>query len=418
LNPTVSTTQGDLNRIPFVSPSNKLENSISILTKGNVRVKQNLCSYHIIETNFEQSPLIAFQGASLKDRLLAFLNFENNQHTQVLINEAIINELIFEVYELSDADREQVEAKMGFSIGSLAVLKEAKDAFLAQLPYPITEVVEHIQNLPITTFEDQRLREFKESFATLYQSNNDLEEFCIRHQVNPINVWYWFKEANTVPAARASEIALEFLADAIRTLLQQDDDGIIPLVGLLGEEALSQRLEQHCLQNGFTAAQYMQLDSLLGRPINEYLEHHFFNQLSNHLNLFMYLPKTPFIWHLSSGPHQGFEVYTLIYKWNSDSLFKLKSHYISHRVQNLEYRQITLQDVNTAQAQTEKETIRLQLQEIKLFTTKIDELISEGYDPKLDDGVGKNIAPLQKKGLLRAEVLKANQLTKYLNADW
>ena len=62
------------------------------------------------------------------------------------------------------------------------------------------------------------------------------------------------------------------------------------------------------------------------------------------------------------------------------------------------------------------------MQEIKLFTTKIDELIAEGYDPKLDDGVGKNIAPLQKKGLLRAEVLKTTgrrpQLEKYLNADW
>jgi hypothetical protein len=50
------------------------------------------------------------------------------------------------------------------------------------------------------------------------------------------------------------------------------------------------------------------------------------------------------------------------------------------------------------------------------------ELIAEGYDPKLDDGVGKNIAPLQKKGLLRAEVLKSagrnSQLEKYLHADW
>ncbi len=422
LNPTVNTQVGDLKRIPFVIPSKKIENTISLLATVNIDVKRNFCSYRITETNYEQSPLIAFQGASLKDRLLAYLNEENVQHTQVLINEAIINELIFEVYELSDTDREQVEAKMGLSIGSLAVFKEAKDAFLAQLQNPIAEVTEHIQNLPITTFDEQQLREFKESFATLYQSNNDLEEFCIRHQVNPINVWHWFKEANTLPAARASEIALEFLADAIRTLLQQDDDGIIPLVGLPGEEALSQRLEQHCLQNGFTAAQYMQLDSLLWRSVNEYLEHHFFNQLSNHLNLFMYLPKTPFIWHLSSGKHQGFEAYILIYKWNRDSLFKLKSHYISHRVQNLEYRQITLQDVNTAQAQTEKETIRLQLQEIKLFTTKIDELIAEGYDPKLDDGVGKNIAPLQKKGLLRAEVLKSagknSQLEKYLNADW
>jgi hypothetical protein len=422
LNPTVNTQVGDLRRLPFIEPSTILEGSISSLASLNIKIKEELSSKKIVETTCTQSSLLIFQGAALKDRVLEYLNYENVQHTKLLINEAIINELIFEIYELSYADREQVEAKMGLSIGSLAVLKEAKDAFLAHLQNPMAEVTEHIQNLPITTFDVQREREIKESFATLYQSNNDLEEFCIRHQVNPINVWYWFKEANTVPAARASEIALEFLADAIRTLLQQDDDGIIPLVGLPGEEALSQRLEQHCLQNGFTAAQYMQLDSLLGRSVNEYLEHHFFNQLSNHLNLFMYLPKTPFIWHLSSGQHQGFEAYILIYKWNRDSLFKLKSHYISQRVQNLEYRQITLQDVNTAQAQAEKETIRLQLQEIKLFTTKIDELIAEGYDPKLDDGVGKNIAPLQKKGLLRAEVLKSagknSQLEKYLNADW
>jgi len=430
LNPTVNTQVGDLKRIPFVIPSKRMENTISLLASVNIDVKRNFCSYRITETNYKQSPLIAFQGASLKDRVLAYLNFENAQLTQVLINEAIINELIFEVYELSDADREQVEAKMGKSIGQLPIANyelgirngSIVDLFIEEAKITDEVVLEHLRSLPLIEFESEKIREIKEGFATLYQSNNDLEEFCIRHQVNPINVWYWFKEANIVPAARAAEIALEFLADSIRTLLQQDDDGIIPLVGLPGEEALSQRLEQHCLQNGFTAAQYMQLDSLLGRSVNEYLEHHFFNQLSNHLNLFMYLPKTPFIWHLSSGQHQGFEAYILIYKWNRDSLFKLKSQYISQRVQNLEYRQIQLQDVNTAQAQAEKEKIRLQLQEIKEFTTKIDELIAEGYDPKLDDGVGKNIAPLQKKGLLRAEVLKSagrnSQLEKYLNADW
>jgi len=49
-------------------------------------------------------------------------------------------------------------------------------------------------------------------------------------------------------------------------------------------------------------------------------------------------------------------------------------------------------------------------------------LIAGGYNPKLDDGVGKNIAPLQKRGMLKAEVLKSagknSQLEKYLNADW
>ena len=50
--------------------------------------------------------------------------------------------------------------------------------------------------------------------------------------------------------------------------------------------------------------------------------------------------------------------------------------------------------------------------------TKIDELLEEGYDPKLDDGVGKNIAPLQKKNMNSYDVLNAGQLKKYLNADW
>ncbi len=252
----------------------------------------------------------------------------------------------------------------------------------------------------------------------MYQSNNDLEEFCIRHQVNPINVWYWFKESKVLPQARAAEIALEFLADAFRTILMDDEDGIVPLVGLPGEPRLMDRFEEYCFSKGFTAAQIMQLDGLLGHSLNDYIEHHFFKNLSDHLNLFMYLPKTPFIWHLSSGEQQGFEAYIIIYKWNRDSLYKLKSTYLSKRTESLQYRLQQIRESTTGQAQSEKETIRLQLQEIDVFAKKIDELIAEGYDPKLDDGVGKNIAPLQKKGMLRAEVLKSTQLQKYLNADW
>ena len=144
----------------------------------------------------------------------------------------------------------------------------------------------------------------------------------------------------------------------------------------------------------------------------------FFKSLSDHLNLFMYLPKTPFIWHLSSGEHQGFEAYISIYKWQRDSLFTLKTQYLSKRQENLEYRLIQIADSNTAQAQNEKETIRLQLQEITEFTKKIDTLIADNYNPKLDDGVGKNIAPLQKLGLLRCDVLNKKQLDKYLKAEW
>jgi hypothetical protein len=418
LNPTVNTNPGDLSRIPFIEPEGKNEELISNLVSENISINKQLNSFKIIENNYERNPISIYNDATLKSRVKSFLNFENFQITKVLLNESIINNRIFETYEISELDRLQIEAKMGISIGSLPLSNSTKEAFLKQIKNPSEELFEHIQSLSVTTFGEQQVTEIKEDFVTLYQSNNGLEEFCIRHKVNPINVWYWFNEANLIPQARAEEITLEYITDVVRTLLMVDEDGIIPLVGLPGEPRLLERIEQHYLNNGLTSAQFMQLDGLLGKPINDFIEQNFFRKLSDHLNLFMYLPKTPFIWHLSSGQYQGFEAYIIIYKWNTDSLFKLKSHYLSKRVESLDYRLIQLQGIVTAQAQTEKEVIRLQLKEIEIFTAKIDDLIAEGYNPKLDDGVAKNIAPLQKKGLLKAEVLNAPQLTKYLNADW
>ncbi len=413
-------------RIPFVKPHERIENAISNLVLENISLKKHINEYKITESNFKISPVAFYTQSYLKDRLLSHLNFDNTCTTRVLVNEAIVNDLISLVYELSPEDRAQVENKMGKSIGSLPVIHEAmtefKSLILGEVSATNEIVLAHLNSISSIEFDINKRGEIIEGLFSLYQNNYDFEAFCTKQEINPINVWYWFKESKVLPQSRAAEIVLEFLADVIRTLLWNDNDGIIPLIALQGEPHLAERLELYCLQHGFTSAQYMQLDSFIGRSVTEYLEHYFFNDLANLLNLIRHLPKTPYIWHLSSGEHQGFEVYVLIYKWNRDSLFKLKSQYISQRVQNLEYRQIQLQDVHTAQAQNEKEKIRLQLKEIEVFTRKIDELISEGYDPKLDDGVGKNIAPLQKKGLLRAEVLKSqgknSQLEKYLHADW
>lgn len=426
LNPTVNVQPQDLKRIPFVKPPQLLEDNIAALAAENVSIKKQLNTYRIIETNYQHSPLLAYTDATLKDRLLAYLNYENVQLTQVLLNEAVINELIFKVYELSEEDRQQVEAKMGLPVGQLGITNDAIISYelgISNREVNLNPVVlEHVRKLPIIEISEEQKRQIISEFPSLYQSNNDLEEFCIRHQVNPINVWYWFKEIKVLPQARAAEIALEFLADSFRTILMADEDGIVPLVGLPGEPRLMDRFEEYCFSKGLTSAQIMQLDALVGRPINEYVEQYFFKHFSDHLNLFMYLPKTPFIWHLSSGEHQGFEAYSIIYKWNRDSLYKLKSSYLSKRTESLQYRLQQIADSTTGQAQTEKETIRLQLQEIEAFAKKIDELIAEGYDPKLDDGVGKNIAPLQVRGMLKVEVMKSagknSQLQKYLEADW
>mgnify|MGYP002344821976 CR=1 FL=1 len=422
LNPTVNTTVGDIERLPLISSSLDVDNAISNLVQQNILIKKFICESSIVERDFRCSPLISFKSLRVNERLLDYFNFENHLLTQVLINEAIINEKIFELYELSKHDKAMVLATEGQSIGGLPVFAEARDAYLSETEatkeFPLDAIRDFINSLPTKEFTADEREAIESGFPSLYQSNNDLEEFCIRHQVNPINVWYWFKQSNVIPKQRMNTLAMEFLADMIREILMEDEDGIIPLVPNAGEKVLLDRIEEKFREKGFSTAQYSSFDSVLGRPIHEYINKYFFAELSDHLNLFMYLPKTPFIWHLSSGPEQGFDCYIIIYKWSRDNLLRLRSVYIENRERALVNRQSDIANNTSAEAQNEKDRIFKQLKEIETFKKKIDELLTEGYNPILDDGVGKNIAPLQKKNMLPYDVLNEGQLKKYLNADW
>ena len=420
LNPTVNNSEGDIKRIPFVVPNNSISTQLALLAKRNIEINHFNNQFSIFEINYDSSPLNVTSIKDFKNNIFDFLKFQNNLNTQVLLNEAIINEKIFEVYGLNESDKAMVLAKEGESIGGLPVAAEAKQAYLENeiAEFSLDNIRDFIENLPEKEFSTQEREAIEQEFASLYQSNNDLEEFCIRHQINPINVWHWFKESNVIPKQRMNTLAMEFLADMIREILMEDEDGIIPLVPNAGEKILLDRIEEKFLDKGFSMAQYSAFDGVLGRNIKEYINGHFFKALSDHLNLFMYLPKTPFIWHLTSGPQQGFDCYIIIYKWSRDKLLRIRSVYIENRERALINRQSDLATDTSASAQNEKEKIYKQLKEIESFKTKIDELLKEGYNPILDDGVGKNIAPLQKKGMLAYEVLNAGQLKKYLNADW
>lgn len=423
LNPTVNKQPNDVSRVPLPKP--KIENQIvvSFLSQRNVQIQKALEKYSIIELPFKGSPFEIFHSnRDLKVCVKVFFNYENYIMTQLYINEAIINENIFEIYGLTEHDKDMVLSKEGKSIGGLPISIEARTAYLAEekiiKEFPLDAIFNFIEALPTKDFSAEEHETIVSGFFNLYQNSNDLEEFCIRHQVNPINVWYWFKQSNMIPKQRMQTLAMEFLADIIREILIEDEDGIIPLVPNSGEKILLERIEEKFVEKGFTTAQYSSFDSVIGYSLHEYLNNYFFAQLSDHLNLFQYLPKTPFIWHLTSGPEQGFDCYIIIYKWSRDNLMRLRSVYIENRERALQNRQSDIASNESADAQNEKERIFKQLKEIESFKKKIDELLTEGYNPILDDGVGKNIAPLQKNKMLPYEVLNDGQLKKYLNADW
>ena len=415
LNPTVNVTQGDIKRVPFAVPSKTQQTTIHNLSKQNSNLREKLCHYSIIEPHYESTPLSAKLDINIS--LISFYNKENALLTQILLNESIINNTVFEVYELSEHDKQMVLDKEGIPVGDLTVSHEAKVAAKQWVTeesevQPTSDVLEHLGNLE----ERDDLPKITD-FDTLYQNNNEWEEFCIKRNVNPVEAWWQFKNANVLPLQRTQVLAFELITDVIRTVLAKDDDGIIPLGDRLGEERLAIRIEKEMIERGYSAAQFSQVCQLLRCPLEKYLQERFFQQLSDHLNLFMYLPKTPFIWHLSSGPHHAIELYVSIYKWSRDVLYRVRSIYAANREAALRDRLNSLDTSNT-EGRMEAQELRATLTELQEFCQKVDDLLASGYDPKLEDGVGKNSAPLQKRKMLSYEVRTAGQLKKYLNADW
>jgi type I restriction-modification system DNA methylase subunit len=415
LNSTVATNSDDVHRVPFADFSKDDIAILEMLVSQNVNIRRFTSKFSLIERLFEKTPISIV--SNVRNSLNKFFNDENALLTQILLNESIINKTVFDVYELSEHDKQMVLDKEGIPVGDLPVSHEAKVAYKQWLTEesefkPMSDVLEHLENLEVRD-DLPKITDFD----TLYQNNNEWEEFCIKRNVAPVEAWWQFKNANVLPPQRTQVLAFELITDVIRTVLAKDDDGIIPLGDRLGEERLAIRIEREMMERGYSAAQFSQVCQLLGCGLDKYLQERFFQQLSDHLNLFMYLPKTPFIWHLSSGEHHAIELYVSIYKWNRDALYRVRSIYAANREAALSDRLNSLDTSNT-EGRMEAQELRATLTELQEFCQKVDDLLATGYDPKLDDGVGKNIAPLQMRKMLSYDVLNAGQLKKYLNADW
>lgn len=411
LNPTVNTQVGDLKRVPFVKPEKGIETIVSEYAFKCIELKKQIDSNYILNGS-TVSPLNI--NSTVTNALLDFISDEILKQSNILIYEMLMDQEINAIYGLSEDDIARMTEKMGVCAASIPVYTKAWNAYCNT-----QNIVDECTSINVVTIDytDKEIEDIKDKIRkVLFSKNNELEDFCKLNGINPITVWYLVSNEQVLPLVKAKDLVFEWFVYALRDIISKTDDGIIAVNKT--DTSITQIIEEYADSKGITSAQLLQMEEFLGKKIRDFMEKDFFIGLMNYTNVFMYLPKTPFIWHLSSGENRGFEAFVSIYKWNADSLYKLKSNYISKRREKLEFRKTQLGDRNTAQILEEKELIDRQLKEIDQFVKKIDELIASGYDPKLDDGVGKNIAPLQEKKMLKADVLNANQLKKYLKAEW
>jgi len=231
-----------------------------------------------------------------------------------------------------------------------------------------------------------------------------VEELAGELKVSPVTVVEEIARIDTLPSEAVKDVIAEHLQALTLDILREDDDGIISLSTDSAEPSLPTRIVKKWRALGIGDT-YDELENLLGKKMEEYLLKDFFK---DHSKRFM---NRPIVWHLVSDKG-GVNFFVLHHIWCYDRMLLLKSKYLSHLKMTLE---------NTLATETdEKKRAKLmeRMEELERFGEELNTLLDGSYLPEIDGGVAKNIAPLQKKGLLKYNPLSEKMVDKMLKVEW
>jgi len=245
-----------------------------------------------------------------------------------------------------------------------------------------------------------------------------------------------------------------------------DADGIIPLTSGTGEATLLERVRARIAEEfpgGSVAAIEREFEEVVGKSLEDWLNTEFFK---HHTKQFK---KRPIAWQVQSGKftkkrQPAFACMIYYHKLDGDTLHKIKNQYVGPLRQRYETEMRGIEGIPAA-SRTEVQEQRFReleglIAELKAFGEILTDAAENGfssktlekiaksepldswcsidgtrpapadreaflrqemsYIPDINDGVRVNVVPLQKAGLLAAEVIAKKDLEKAISdrAEW
>jgi hypothetical protein len=245
-----------------------------------------------------------------------------------------------------------------------------------------------------------------------------------------------------------------------------DADGIIPLTEGTNEATLLERMRDRVAEefegDDVTAIE-REFEEIMGKPLEQWLTVEFFR---HHTRQFK---KRPIAWQIQSGrfttrQKPAFACLVYYHKLDSATLATIQSQYVRPLRQRYETELRGIESIPAAARSARQDARRLELEvaihELRDFDATLEQVATQGfaseplaeivaqepldawcsidgvkpppedrevllrqeqsYIPDINDGVRVNVAPLQKAGLLAANVLSAKDVDKAIadRAEW
>jgi len=387
INPTNNYQVGDVNRLPIIDFKPEYKKKVEELVLSNIEDLRY--KFSLVETSryFKLHNVLNLFSKSMKESIMNFLRIKDEIELEVYERDKVINNLVYETYKVSNDEIEFIEDENG--INNNTDLNKSDYSKLIDVDNnPNYDLLSSKFNLRKDILIKTRLeKELYGDKAIKKELENIINFFigCIFGR--------WDNETDGIV------------------------DGIIPVnSSVYLEDDLVEKIYNIIIK--FFGEEYAddifdEIENILGMPIERYIINNFFK---NHSRSY---EKRPIYWHICS-PKKTFNCFVYYHKLDNDTLYKVKSIYLSQMIdryeEDLKYYTSQLIEARTKGDKSKEKDFKdrcsdleAKLEDLNILDKKIMEILP--YKPNIDEGVLYNIIPLEP--ILSAPVATKRERDKY-----
>lgn len=268
--------------------------------------------------------------------------------------------------------------------------------------------------------ECQRLQdEIDEIVYDLYDISEEDRELIERELGDRPKETVWPEMAGKSREEKRLEHVERLLSYFVKTIVEEDPDGIVPLVQCGDEPTMLQRVREK-LDETFGADRgheiEVEISNELGSrtDVESWLARRYFRF---HINLYK---RRPIFWHISSAD-RSFGAIVHYHRFDHDALLKLRAHYLSSFMQRLKTEMGRLRGKDDSDSRQRLMDLEESLEAAQELDEKLGQIAEgdpyaievpwkdedeqpRGWRPDLDDGVKVNIQPFIDAGVFPFKV--------------